>query len=422
MGQPLLTQPKFRTWVFGRGISSVGTAVTTAVLPIIAVVTVHASASSVGLIVATNLAAGAIARPVLSIFAENSKSRLGALIIFDLVAAVTVSLVPILWLFDALSLTSFWVLSLLTGLSSGAYGAYAAPVIVSLVDPEELAPANGILQSSSSAASVTGPTIASILLALFAAPLAMFVDGGTYLLGAIASTRLRNLDDDLRVGSDNLHHPNQSGAPEDAPKSLIGAFSAPFQSSRTRRLLTIMLVLTALNGAVLGSFTVFTIRHLHLSPYAVAYVGAAGAAFGVLAGLGIGKYLGRWSSEGLLRFSVLLQAVAIAVLPLAARGPAGIAPCLMYEVLGATGGTIFVTVTFTEIIQALDPAELARGMATAAAIPEVGHTVGAAAAGALLGVCSVTHLVFALALLSLAAGAASWFLSPQVRDRVLERR
>jgi len=396
---PLRERP-FRTWVVGRGLSNIGSAVTTVLVPLVAVVALHATASVVSLIVASNLAAIAVGRPLGSLFAERSKRRLRVLLGLDLAACIVVLAVPALYFAGALTVALFWVLSVGNGFLAGTFGAYAAPVITELVDDEHLGQANGILGSSSSVASVVGPAIAAGLLTIVAAPVAMLVDAGSYLLGALSEIRLLS----LRRADAAARSPREPADPVsdvDTPTpdaSMVGAFAAPFRSAVVGRLLLALLVVTVLNGVALGVLAVFMVRHLGLSTSLVAGIGAGGAVGGVGAGLSTGSVVNRLGNIRAAKLGLALMCLSVVGLPFAPHGLLGIIPCALYEVLGASGGTLFISILFTLVIRSLRPDQLARGMASAAAVPEGGQMLGAALGGVLVAAVGVRPLLYVVAI------------------------
>ena len=91
------------------------------------------------------------------------------------------------------------------------------------------------------------------------------------------------------------------------------------------------------------------------------------------------------------------MAVSIALFPLARPGVTGAWPVLVYELLGSAGGTICVVVTFTAVLTHIPGPQIARAMATAAAIPEAGQLLGLAVAALAVSQLGVTSLLDLLA-------------------------
>lgn len=387
---------QFRTWLVGQGCSAVGSAVTAALIPLIAVSTLRASASTVGFITASGLAATAIARPVGSLRAERSTTRLRALVVFDLVSLLAILTVPALWLARTLTITSFWSLSIADAVLGGIFGAYAAPVITALVDDHQLPGATGLLGSTGNIAKVAGPAIAAGLLAVVAAPIALALDATSYAVGAATDLRVLHLNrrDQISCRSE----PNTAAPPA---TSAMRALLAPFTLKRTRVLLIALLGVTLVNGAAIAELAVFMVRTLHLAVSFVALVGAAGAVGGIFAGLTTAQLTQTLGTGRTATLGVGGMCVGVLCLPFAPTGTLGLIPCLSYEMLTAAGGTIFISMLFTIVIRELHPDHLARGMASSAAVPEVGQMLGATAAGILAGFISLRTLMDGIGVLGI---------------------
>lgn len=177
-----------RLWT-GQTLSQFGSQISYLAIPLIAVVTLGASATEMGVL-------GALLRlPMLGfllfgVYVDRMRKR-PVLIWSDLGRAVVLALVPLLYVMDSLTLGVLYavvfVLSLLSVLFQVAYRSY----FPSLVPMEHLGDGNGKLQLSESLAQTAGPGAASALLKVVAAPLLILIDVASYLLSAVALLRIR---------------------------------------------------------------------------------------------------------------------------------------------------------------------------------------------------------------------------------------
>ncbi|MFF0305818.1 MFS transporter [Streptosporangium sp. NPDC004379] len=203
-GGTLWGNPDFlRLWA-GQALSQAGSQISYVAIPLIAVVTLGASATEMGVL-------GALVRlPMLGfllfgVYVDRMRKR-PVLIWTDLGRAVVLALVPLLYVMDSLTLGALYAvvfaLSLLSVFFQVAYRSY----FPSLVPLSHLAEGNGKLQLSESLAQTAGPGAASALLKVMAAPMLILIDVFSYLFSAVAVLLIRRPEarpepDDETAGS-----------------------------------------------------------------------------------------------------------------------------------------------------------------------------------------------------------------------------
>lgn len=196
-------QDFLRLWT-GQTLSQFGSQISYVAIPLIAVVTLGASATEMGIL-------GALVRlPMLGfllfgVYIDRMRKR-PVLIWSDLGRAAVLALVPLLYVMDSLTLGVLYavvfVLSLLSVLFQVAYRSY----FPSLVPLRHLGDGNGKLQLSESLAQTAGPGAAAALIKVVAAPLLIMIDVLSYLFSAIAILLIRKREevptpDDETAGS-----------------------------------------------------------------------------------------------------------------------------------------------------------------------------------------------------------------------------
>lgn len=192
-------------------VSDFGTYVTGLALQVVVVVTLHASATEVGVLGAARwvpyLGFGLVA----GVLVDRYRRR-PVLVGTDLVRGLALLLIPALAALHALSvpfLIGFTVVFGALSLFNEAASQSFLPRVVT--DPAALTAAYARIETSGNVAATTGPMVASGLIALIGAPLAIAVDAVSYLVsGAILRTvpvaerpstsHRRNLRRELREG------------------------------------------------------------------------------------------------------------------------------------------------------------------------------------------------------------------------------
>ncbi|HTI20230.1 MAG TPA: MFS transporter [Kutzneria sp.] len=179
----------FRRLFVGNSVSLLGSSVTTVALPLVAVVGLHATPFEMGVLGA----AGFLPHLVLGLPAGVWVDRLPykrILVLADLGQLVVIGSVPLAAVFGVLSSTQLYVVVVLAGVCA-LFDAVAGQSFTPMLVPRgELLPANSALMLTSSTVNVIGSALASGLVALLAAPLAMAVDAASFLVAALCKLRI----------------------------------------------------------------------------------------------------------------------------------------------------------------------------------------------------------------------------------------
>jgi len=194
---PLWRDRRFATYWGGQTASQLGDRVSELALPLIAVTMLHASPTAVGL-----LTAAVWAPNLLSLFVgawvdqQQRKRRL--LIWADLTQAVAVLTLPVAYFSWKITLAHLFAVALVAGagavLNQTAYPTF----FVSLVRREQYLQANSLLSGTRSGSFIVGPAAAGGLIQLLSAPVAVVVDGLSFLVSAVLIRRV-DVDETARV-------------------------------------------------------------------------------------------------------------------------------------------------------------------------------------------------------------------------------
>ena len=377
----------FGLWLAGRSCSNLGSAVTTVVVPLVAVVTLRTTPAGVAALVAISMAAAPVGRMAAAPHAERHPGQVGPMLACDLGRLAAAMAIPMAYLTGVLSFPLLAVAVGVLGALQGGFGPYAAPYISTLVPADRLIDANGALSSSSSAAALAGPALAAAILEVAPVPFAFLTETASYLVAVPTLIRLGHRHQDA---APTAASPEPTG---ESTSAMDGGSFAAFAHPRTAGLLAATFAATLLNGVVLAELAVFMVRHLHFAASVVALTAAAGAIGGVITGLSAGRLQRRLGDSRTIAVGTLAVGVSIAFFPFAHSGVTGIWPVFVYELAGSAGGTICVVVTFSAILTQVPGPQIARAMATAAAVPEAGQLLGIAIAAFAVTSIGVTHLL-----------------------------
>ncbi|MGW5419242.1 MFS transporter [Streptomyces sp. NPDC003943] len=354
-------------------VSRLGDQVTSVALPLVAVVTLHASAVQVGLITAAAYVAWLLLGLPAGVLVRRLPLR-GVQVATDLLRAAAVASVPVAAGLGVLGLAHLVVVALLVGFANVLFDVANSTFLPSLVPKEQLTNRNSLVSGSGAATELAGPGLGGVLVQLVGGAGAMLLDAVSY---AVSAVLLRGLP----------RAPSPGGPPGPAA-SVREQIREGWQFvARHPVIRPCVAAATAVNipyGGLMTLTPVFLVRTLHAPPAAVGALMAAG-------GLGsvVGAFLtprlvaGSGSGRVLCRAAVVASASAL-LLPLAGAcaGSAWAATVFALGSAGFYGGVVVTAVITRTHRQTRTPPELlSRVTATARFVSWSTIPVGALTAG-----------------------------------------
>ncbi len=186
----LIDLPNYRRFWTASAVSTFGSSVTGLALPILAVVTLHASATGLGLLNAARWVPYLLFGLVAGVLVDRHRRR-PILIGTDLGRAVLLCAVPVLYALGLLTLPVLIVLVAVLGALSLFFDAADQAFLPRLVPRSLLTSGNARLEQSDALAQTTGPVLAGALVKLLSAPLAIAVDAVSYLVSGLLLATIR---------------------------------------------------------------------------------------------------------------------------------------------------------------------------------------------------------------------------------------
>ncbi|MFD0885950.1 MFS transporter [Streptosporangium algeriense] len=267
------------------GVSQFGTAVSMVTIPLIAVLTIGATPEQMTWLVVMELAPALLTGVPAAAWADTLHRRLPPLIGCNVVQALVVGAIPLLWWLGSLDYPALLVLVGVSSLVRGLQSALAGPILVQTVPREHLVDANGKTNATRSVADIGGPAAGGMLTAVLAAPLVILVDAVSFLLSALLVRSLPAVPPPTGDGRESLLRQARAGA------------SYVF---RDRLLLGLALRPAVGNVAFLAVETVlalFAHERLGVGTFGFGLLLTAEACGGLL-GAGIASFLGRRLGTG----------------------------------------------------------------------------------------------------------------------------
>ena len=180
-------------------VSVLGTYVTLFALQALVVLTLDGTASDVGWLNASRWLPYLVFGLVIGALVDGRR-RLPLMIGTDLVQAVLLLSVPLLWWLDALSLGALLVIVFLYGTAAVVNMAATMSFLPRLVPRDQLQPAHAQIDGADAVGSMAGPALGGVLVSTIGAPLAVLVDSLTYLSAAITLRRIDIDEPPARTG------------------------------------------------------------------------------------------------------------------------------------------------------------------------------------------------------------------------------
>ncbi len=301
-------QRDFHLLWFGEGVSLLGGMTTTTVLPLIAATQFNASPEWMGLLAAATWLPWLMFGLPIGAWVDRSDPRrimIGA----DLIGALAIVMVPILWALDHLGLPHLIAAELGAGLSAVLLRTALAAVIPRLVDPARLERANSRLLGTESAMQVAGPGIGGVLMQALSGSFVLLLDVLGYLVSAICLARIRR---DTRPEPQLTREPMRTEIRQGI-RTVVGD-----------RFLRYHLITNGLSNFGLTGYTalvvLFMVHDLRLDPAQVGSLMAIGSSGGLIGAAVAGSLGRRWgTARASIAFGLLTVPAALAI-PLASPG------------------------------------------------------------------------------------------------------
>jgi MFS family permease len=360
------------------------------------------------------LAAGAIPRMLALLLGGALADRLSPRLVMLVTDAARTAVVAALGVTLFAGLPPLWVvaaLAALEGLGTGFFQPSFPAITPSLVPPEELPAANGMMMIIQFISLVIGPLLGGVATAAQAS-VAFLADAGSFFVSFFT------------LGAIRL--PRRQRNPAATQRGMVAQIGAGIRYALAQPLLRTTIIVTALgNFALSGVANVSLIvlsRNLSRSPITLGLLLAAFGVGGILGGLAAG-FVGRVRRRGLVvallwpMIAVGFAAVALAAGPAASRLPFGLvlAPDMRIPIIAAVLGLIGVflalgdTVFTTIMQQKMDPDYLGRVFSVQLLAGGVAQPLSLLAAGSVTAVFGPGVAFLAGAAIFLPASALALF-------------
>jgi MFS family permease len=364
-----LQEQDFRRFWAGETVSLFGDQVTLIALPLVGVLALDASASEMGYLTAAVIAPALFFSLHAGAWVDRRGRRRQTMIFTALGRAALLSVIPLLYWLEALTLTQLYVVSFLYGtLAVLSFVSYTT-LFVSLVPRERYLEANSLLNGSRAFSFVAGPSIGGLLVQAFSAPGALIADAVSFLVSAFTLSSIEP----------------QEPPTEKAERGHVKAgMRYLWHSPIIRASLLATATINFFNFVFWALFMLYAIRVLDVGPGLLGVVLGAASMGGVLGSIVTGRISRRIGIGPAFVLGCIVFPAPLVLVPLAGGPKWVVVGCLFAAEFLSGFGVMILDITGASIKAALVPDRLRARVSGAYMVVNYGvRPVGAILGGAL---------------------------------------
>jgi MFS family permease len=180
----LFRHPDFVKLWSAETISQFGTQVTLLALPIVAATTLNVTPFEFGLLSTIEFLPFILLSLPAGVWVDRLRRR-PILIVGDLIRAAALLSIPIAFSLNSLTIWQLYVVGFVNGCATVFFDVAYQSYLPSLVDRDQIVDGNAKLETSRSAAQITGPGVAGVIIGAVTAPFAIAVDAASFVVSAL---------------------------------------------------------------------------------------------------------------------------------------------------------------------------------------------------------------------------------------------
>jgi MFS family permease len=290
----------------GQSISQLGSQVSFLTLPLIAALMLDATAFEMGVLTAMSslpalligLYAGAIV---------DRRARQPVLIATDISRACLLTLIPMAWYFDVMTISMLMVVAFAIGICGLFFDLAYQAFLPIVVHHDHLIEGNAKLELSRTAGEIAGPGLAGLLLQLVTAPIALLVDAVSYLSSGLLISSIRTSEPQAARSSQKQH----------MRQDIREGLSLVMRGGILRTSAAGTIALAFFNAMLEAVFVLYAVRVLGLSPALLGIIFGVGS-FGFLVGTALpDRLIQRFGFGAVTGIGLMLIAGSDLLVPLA---------------------------------------------------------------------------------------------------------
>ncbi|MCP2635588.1 MFS transporter [Microbacterium sp. HD4P20] len=336
----------FLTMWSGQALSQFGAQITELALPVLAVLTLQATEWEVGLLGAAQVAAFLIVGLPAGAWIDRMRKR-HVMIWADVIRAVALATLPLLAVLGVLEIWHMIAVALVIGIATVFFDVSNQSIIPSLVRTDQIAEANGKLQSTEQLAGLAGPAAGGWLVGVLFAPVAILITVATYIASFIAL--LFTKDHEQRRSPED-HRPLHIEIRE----GLAWVFGNPL----LRRIVGTTGMANFFGTIATTLLPIFVLRELGLTPAMLGIVFSLSAVGGLLGAIATPRIVARIGEARAIPLSAIAFCLVPFFLPAISLVPALAFPLLIAQFFVLSFTVLLYNITQVTFRQRITPRRL----------------------------------------------------------------
>ena len=337
---PLLRDTGFRRYWSGQTISMFGDQISSIVLPLVAVLTLHVNPAQMGLLAALVWLPSLLFGLHAGAWVDRRGQRRRTMIVADLGRAVLLASIPACAAAGLLTIWQLYAVAFGTGVFSVLFTVSQPAVFVALMPEDSYLSGNSLLYGSRAMSFVGGPSVGGVLVQVLTAPVAVLADAVSFLGSAFFLSRIRP-------------------AEPPANRAERGALTAGARFIRHNEIVRASLVGVAtvnfFNFVFFALFVLYAVRSLQVRPGELGLVLGAGAVGGVIGAI-VTTRLADWLGVGrVYTWSCLVFTAPMILVPLAGGPKPVILAMLFASEFGSGFGVMVLDISIGSIFAVVIP-------------------------------------------------------------------
>ena len=359
----------FRSYWGAHTVSLFGDQVSFLAIPLVAVLTLDASAAQMGYLTAVALAPNLLFALHAGAWVDRRGGRRRTMIACDLGRAALLVSVPVAYAFGALGFAQLYTVAFGAGALAVVFNVSDASLFQTIVPRERFVEASSLLNGSRAFSFVAGPTVAGFLVRAVTAPGALVADALSFLCSGALLGRIR---------------PEEPPA-DDAQGGITSGLRWIAGSPIVRATLVATATINFFNFVFFALFVLYATRALGVSPGTLGLVLGAGAVGGLVGSVATTPVSHRIGIGPTLVVGCLVFSAPFLLVPLAQGPQPVVLGCLFLAELGSGFGVMLLDISAGSIFAAVIPIRLRSRVSGAYTFVNYGVRVGGSLLGGLLG-------------------------------------
>jgi Na+/melibiose symporter-like transporter len=331
-----------KLWI-GETVSLTGSAITMLALPVTALTLLRATPLEMGLLLACSAGSSTLMGFFAGVFADRF-SRQGLLFWSNIGRMLIIASIPVVYLFGTLSLSLLFIVAFLTGLLDSIFGAAYQSFLPDLVVKEALVAANSRFEGSRVLATLLGSLLSGLLIVALTAPVALFIDAGSFLFSGICILLIRYRG---QIAANSEH--------EGIWKEIIIGLRFVFTQPLLRIILILSMLFNLFAPMLNGQFVLYVTQTLGLSPALFGLGGALAGGGGVLMAILAPRIITRLGMGRAGVIATFLIAAGWSLVPLANGTLVTLVLILLGGVIIGTMGDVLFNISISSLRQSITP-------------------------------------------------------------------